>query len=161
MASLINTSYINERIKILIFGSYHPKNKPILDNLVTFLKEKGFRNTSLAQIPIYDSIKNTYEEKMATVLTKIEEKMIDAHFNLFILFEEENESTLIELTCLVKSEYYSEKKETLLVVLPRNFNVSMLAGLIGQKRVNVFRYDYKFEIFKYCLVFIKRNLINL
>ena len=109
MAKIFDIDSFLETTKILIFGSYHPNNKPILDKLIEFLKRRGFINTSLAAIPIKDFNESSYEKKMGEVLSRIEKKMINAHFNIFIFFSEKNESTIVELTCLVK--YTTEKSK--------------------------------------------------
>ena len=142
---------------ILIFGSYHKDNEPILVKLILSLKKRGFKKTRLAKYPSKNINGLTFEEKMGIVFTKIEKKMKKADFNIFILFDKENESTLVELTAFVKSPHFSDKKNKTLLILPKNYNVSMLIGLIGQNKLNIFRYNNDYMIYHYCYGFIKRN----
>lgn len=151
--------YSLKPLKILIFGSYHKNYESILVKLVCYLRRKGFKKTGLAKHPFKNTIGLSYEEKMSLAFSKIEKKMLNADFNIFIFFPNENDSTLVELTSLVKSSRFSDKKNKTLVILPKNYNASMLIGLIGQNKINIFRYSNEYMIFQYCYVFIKRNAL--
>jgi len=141
---------------ILIFGSYHKDNEPILVKLICSLKKRGFKKTRLAKHPFKNINGLSFEEKMGIAFTKIENKMKKADFNIFIFFDKENDSTLVELTAFVKSPHFSDKKKNTLLILPNDYNASMLIGLIGQNRLNIFRYNNEYMIYQYCYVFIKR-----
>ncbi len=144
--------------RIVIFGSYHPNNKPVLDRLVTYLRQRGFQQTKLAIdiIKIPEKIEEeTYE---ASILSEIEEIMHTVDFNLFILFPNNNNSTLIELTSLIKSLEFPVLREKTLVIINRNYNVSMLKGLLEKDKVYTFFYDNEVEICQKSYVFIKQNI---
>ncbi len=141
----------------MILGSYNNENEQILIKLKCFLKGKGFKNTQLAKHPFEKTNGLSYEEKMCIALNKIEKKMLEADFNIFVFFPSENDSTLVELTSLVKSAQFSDKKEKTLVILHKNYNASMLMGLIGQNKIIVFRYNNEYMIYQYSYGFIKRN----
>jgi hypothetical protein len=150
--------FIKEKVKIIVYGSYHPTNKPILDSLVKYLKDKGFQDTKLALDLITIPEKGLSEDYEAIILTQIEELMNEVDFNIFVLFPKENNSTLIELTSLIKSDMFSTKKDKTLVILNRNYNVSMLLGLLKRDEINTFRYDSAFEICRKAYIFIRQNL---
>jgi len=149
---------LNEALRILVFGSYHKDNEPTLLKLINYLRKKGFKKTTFAKHLFKDIEGLSYEEKMGIALNKIEKKMLKTDFNIFVFFSIANDSTIVELTSLVKSVHFSEKKSKTLVILPREYNASMLVGLIGQNRLNIFRYNNKNMIYQYCYSFIKRNI---
>lgn len=101
------------KISVLILGSYLPKNLAHLYELKAYLKEKGFKNTKLAN----DLVNNSNGNQ--SILSEIKELMFKTDFNIFVLFSNrndpsyngENESTIVELDLLIHSDYYSEKKK--------------------------------------------------
>ena len=150
-----------KKVKVLIFGSYHSNNYPILKITKKYLINEGFENVSIANDIVDIPEQGSYEEKMAQVLSEIEDLMEKFNFNIFIFFNNSNASTIAELGLFIQKDYFKAKKETTLVILPRNFNASMVVGLLSKEKINIFRYDYDFEIHYYCSRFIFQKLIYL
>ncbi|MHA1650141.1 MAG: hypothetical protein ACTSYB_08100 [Candidatus Helarchaeota archaeon] len=148
-----------KEVKVLILGSYSPKNYLILQRLKQHLIDQNFKNIFIANDIVKIPEHGSYEEKMASVLSEIEKLMQKFDFNIFILFEESNNSTITELGTFIHKNYFKEKKETTLVVLPRNYNISMVVGLLFHERIKIFRYDCDFDIYEYCTRFIIQNSI--
>ncbi len=159
MTVFIDLSAIYRKLNILILGSYSPENKPVLDNLAIFLRERGFPHANLAN-ELINEPKNVSEGlKNINNLSQIEELMKKSDFNIFILFPEKNDSTIVELTKFVGFSEYDKKREKTLLLLPNDYDASMVIDLIGQKTINCHRYiDNIAEIQQRCLVFIKTNL---
>ena len=160
MPLFVDISKLISKVKILVYGSYHPDNLPILVNLVSFLKEKGFINTFLAKelIKIPQELKS--ENKNAFIYNEIKKKMLETDFNIFILFYNKNDSVIVELSSLVDSENFEEKYEKTLVNLPFDYDYTIVKGLISEYKLNIFRYNNEFELEQFCFSFIKRNLIK-
>ncbi len=131
-----------------------------LIKLICSLRKRGLKKTKLAKHPFKNTDGLSFEEKMSIAFSKIEKKMLKADFNIIIIFPNENDSTLVELTSFVKSPHFSDKNNKTLLILPKEYNASMLIGLIGQNRLNVFRYSNEHMIYQYCYVFIKRKCQN-
>lgn len=153
-----NLKDIFKNYRIVIFGSYHPNNKPVLDRLVNYLKQRGFQQSKLAidLIKIPDKLEDVAYE--AYILSEIEKIMHEVDYNLFIFFPNDNNSTLIELTSLIKSLEFPTLRERTLVIINRNYNVSMLKGLLEKDKVYTFFYDNEIEICQKSYVFIKQNI---
>ncbi len=153
-----NPKDIFKNYRIVIFGSYHPDNKPVLDRLVNYLKQRGFQQSKLAVdiIKIPDKLEDVAYE--VYILSEIEKIMHEVDYNLFIFFPNDNNSTLIELTSLIKSLEFSTLRERTLVIINRNYNVSMLKGLLKKDKVYTFFYDNEIEICQKSYVFIKQNI---
>lgn len=153
-----NPKDIFKNYRIVIFGSYHPNNKPVLDRLVNYLKQRGFQQSKLAidLIKIPDKLEDVAYE--AYILSEIEKIMHEVDYNLFIFFPNDNNSTLIELTSLIKSLEFPTLRERTLVIINRNYNVSMLKGLLEKDKVYTFFYDNEIEICQKSYVFIKQNI---
>ena len=95
MATFINLRKSYEKIKILILGSYIPKNFEILNALKTKLIEKGFRNTFIANDLVKVPEEGIYREKMAVVLLAIKEEMFESDFNIFVFFSNQENNLKI------------------------------------------------------------------
>ncbi|MHA1793042.1 MAG: hypothetical protein ACTSVI_10390 [Promethearchaeota archaeon] len=145
-------------VSILILGSYRPDNIEILQNLRNFLKKKGFENARLANDVEKNIQGDSYGEKMGAILAKIVDIMLMSEFNIFVIFDEANDSTLIELGEFVSSNEFLNKKSKTLVFLPRHYDKSMLVGYIHNKKINVHQYDFGSDILQFCLTFITNNL---
>lgn len=147
--------------KVLVLGSYHPDNKPVVDGLVKFLREKGFVNTFLANEVIHEPSEDLLKEKdrNAYIYTEMVKLMRNSDFNIFVLFLEKNNSVIAELSSLIHSQYFEEKSNKLIVYIPYNYNYTVSRGLISEKKLNVYIYNDENEIYQHCLVFIHRNII--
>ncbi len=161
MSTFFNPLALFKVRKVIVFGSYHPNNKPTLDYLVNYLKERGFQNTKLAIdiINVHNSKKTA--ELEAYILSEIEKLMQEVDYNIFVFFPSENNSTLIELTSLIKSPAFEMKREKTLVCLERNYNVSMLTGLIQKGKIYTFFYDNIIELCQRAFIFLKQNIYTL
>ena len=147
------------KIKILIFGSYHPDYINTIEDLVQYLRKKGFKNTFLAKELIRDLKNNHLEEKQEHIYAEIERLKKEFDFNIFVLSPERNDSVVEELTSLVKSEYFKAKSSRTIVYLPYSYNYTMVKGLISTFKLNVFEYQNIHQMYLHCHIFIKRNLI--
>lgn len=142
--------------QILILGSYFGNNLAILESIRNDLRKEGFLKTYLSR----DLIKTPNDanfEKNCYFYTMVEDLMLDIDYNIFIFFEENNVSVSIELATFLKSPKYLIKKDKCIVFLPKNYDISMLLGILEQQKVKIFRYFDKFEIFDYCKHFILLN----
>ena len=152
---------IPKKYKILILGSYHPQNYLYLNELCTFLKKKGFLNTFLARELVKTKHISEFDHnipKMEFIFTEIEKLMNKADFLLFVFFEDYNESVIVELTSVLKTKNFKDNQTVALI--PNNYNISMLEGLISQQKLNVFRYYSFSEILEYSKNFILRNILT-
>ncbi|MFX1296285.1 MAG: hypothetical protein ACFFD2_15720 [Promethearchaeota archaeon] len=156
----MNQSDKSRECKILILGSYHSKNFPVLENLKQHLIDHDFENVFIANDIVNIPENGTYNEKMAKILSEIEDLMREFDFNIFIFFDKSNNSTLAEFAVFLR-EFFKEKKETTLVILPRNYDISMVIGLLTKEKIKIFRYDFDFDIYKYCTRFIIQNSRNI
>ena len=147
--------------EILVLGSYHPINKPIVDRLVKFLRKKGFLNTFLANEVIPEPSEDVLKEKdrSAYIYTEMVKLMENSDFNIVVLFPEKNDSVVAELSSLIHSDYFEEKSNKLMVYIPYNYNYTVSRGLISEKKLNVYIYNDENEIYQHCLIFIHRNII--
>ena len=169
MEPFVDLKEYYKKFKILILGSYIPKNFEILTKLKNNLINRGFLLTNLANDLVRIPSDGSYVEKMAIVLSLIKEEMYSSDFNVFIfftnqeedreLFKSENESTIVELMTLLESKYYEQKKNKILAILPMNFSSSMLEGQISLKELNVFEYENEVQIYQSCLTFISQQII--
>ncbi len=167
MNNFIDISQIFKEIKILILGSYLPKNLKILEGLKQFLRRKGFENTYLGK-DLKESDLSVSIKNKSNLYKRIESAIREFDFNLFIFFhninsnkikyKKENESTIIELSSLLHFEDYKNKENRTLVLLPKDYNSTMLLELIEEKRVNVFNYENLQQIYPRCFIFIKQNI---
>jgi len=137
--------------KILILGSYHPKNIRVINELKAELNQKGFANVIIAK----DIIPNNQNLKI--IYSEVEKLMFSSDYNLFIFSLSHNQSLIVELTTFLKSPQFVEKKDRAVVLIPQNFNISMLQGLLEQQELNVFSYFDICEIVEYCRRFILLN----
>ena len=163
MSRFIDVSKYFSRYQILILGSYHPINIQVLLDLKERLIERGFTRTYLARELIKEEFDYNNKDKLAYFYSKIESKMFNSDFNIFIFFAEpnkENESTIVELSGLVNSEQFSKKINKTLVLFPSNFSSSMLEGFVKTKKLNIFIYENEIQIVLKCFVFIKQNLVG-
>lgn len=147
--------------EILVLGSYHPINKPIVDNLVKFLKERGFLNTFLASEVIPEPSEEILKEKdrNAYIYTEMVKLMDNSDFNIFILFPEKNDSVVTELTSLIHSNNFEEKSDKIIVYIPYDYNYTISMGIMSENRLNIYVYNDESEIYQHCLTFIYRNII--
>ncbi|MHA1291911.1 MAG: hypothetical protein ACTSQJ_04485 [Promethearchaeota archaeon] len=160
MSLFIEINKIYYKVKILILGSYHPKYKPILNNLVEFIRGKGFKNANLAEELIKISKKKLGEERRGSLITEIEREMKYSDFNIFVLFPNKNNSVIGELTWLIRAEFYENKQKKVLVLMPFDYNYTIVLDIIEKnKKVNCFRYSNEIELQQKCFVFIKTNLV--
>jgi len=160
MSQFIDISSYYSQIYILIFGSYHPINKPILDKLAKNLKIEGFKQTFLAMEVIKIPNEIPIERRKAYTLIEIEKEMQKADFNIFIFFSNNDVSAAIELSHLVLSNDFLEKKETTLVLISRNVDAYMLASIQQKYELKVFEFHHQIEIYRKSLIFIKQNLFR-
>ena len=145
-----------KKAQILILGSYFPNKIDFLGEIKIGLREEGFSNTFLAK----DLINPPNDENIeinSYFYSRVEDLMLNFDYNIFILFEENNDSVLIEFATFLKSPKYSLKKDRCIVIFPNNYNISMLLGIIEQQEVKTFRYRDRFEILEYCKRFILLN----
>ena len=155
----LNINHI--QTEILVLGSYHPINKPVVDRLVKHLREKGFVSTFLANEVIHEPSEDVLKEKdrNAYIYTEMVKLMKNSDFNIFVLFPEKNNSIIAELSSLIHSKYFEEKSNKLIVYIPYNYNYTVSRGLMSEKRLNVYIYNDENEIYQHCLIFIHRNII--
>lgn len=160
MSHFIDISPYYSPIYILVFGSYHPINKPILDKLIKKLKKEGFKQTYLATevIVIPKDIPN--ERRKAFTLIEIEREMQKADFNIFIFFSNNDVSAAIELSHLALSNNFLEKKETTLVLVSKDVDAYMLASMEQKYQLNVYQFHHQIEIYRRSLIFVKQNLFR-
>ncbi len=161
MTKFIDISTFYDKIYVLVFGSYHPKNKPYLENLIEKLRNEGFIHTFLANEIIKIPEDTPIEEREIYVLNEINKEMQKADFNIFIFFSNNDVSASIELSNLIHSNYFLEKKATSLVLLSRNVDAFMLKALLKKHELKVFYFHYYIEIYQKIIIFIKQNLINI
>jgi len=160
MSFFLDISAILEKTKIILLGSYSNGPFRVLECLKTYLIRKKFINTSIAADFITIVNEKPYEEKMGKLLDDIIKGMKIADFCVFIFFEnEKNDSVIVELASLIQSSTISADNK-ILAILPRYYHSSMLTGLISNKKLNIFRYDYIIDIFPYCFSYLKRNSIE-
>ncbi len=160
MSIFLDISRILEKTKIILLGSYSNGPFRVLECLKTYLLRKRFINTSIAADFITIVNEKPYEEKMGKLLEDIIKGMKSADFCVFIFFEnEQNDSVIVELASLIHSSTISDNNK-ILAILPRHYHSSMLTGLISNKKLNIFRYDYITDIFPYCFSYLKRNSIE-
>ncbi|MHA1697139.1 MAG: hypothetical protein ACTSUG_17950 [Candidatus Helarchaeota archaeon] len=165
MVEFIDLNSKKSAVKILIFGSYIPKYLIQLKNLQRELKDDGYKKTSL----VYELTENyenlSYEEKMDIIFQKIEELMLEYDFFIFVFFEEEekkkkivNGSLLVELTTFLNSKNYQHEYRNSITLIPKNFEVSMLTGIMHNRKIQIFKYFDFFEVSPYIINFIAQNL---
>ncbi|MHA1799614.1 MAG: hypothetical protein ACTSVY_14295 [Candidatus Helarchaeota archaeon] len=122
---------------------------------------KGFNRTYLIKdiIEIEEYSENIHLK--AEIVSQIEQKIIGADFNLFVLFNNENDSTIAELTFLIKSEEFRTKKNTTLVCIPHDYDAFIIVSLLEEYELPVFRYLSDIQIFQKCYTFLLQNMRRL
>lgn len=159
MSIFIDPSKIYQRFKILVFGSYHPNYIAILDRLVENIRKVGFKQTNLVK-ELTNSQKKSYtEESKRSLISDIEKEMKNSDFNIFLLFPDENDSVIGEFTWLVRSAFYEEKQEKVLLLMPFDYDHTVVVDIIEHKKVNCYRYNSEIDMQQKCIVFIKTNLV--
>lgn len=155
----LNINYTHT--EILVLGSYHPENKPVVDELVSILREKGFLNVFLANEVVQEPSEDILREKdrNAYIYTEMVNLMKNSDFNIFLLFPEKNNSVVAELSSLIHSEYYEKKFNKIIVYIPYDYNYTVSKGLISENKLNVYTYNDENEIYQHCVNFINRNMI--
>jgi len=160
MSIFIDPSTSYHKFKILVFGSYHPSYKARLDELVEIIRKKGFKQTNLVEELNNSQKKSHTEEGKRSLISDIEKEMKNSDFNIFVLFPNENDSVIGEFTWLVRSEFYEEKQEKVLLLMPFDYDHSVVLDIIEHKRVNSYRYNNEIDMQQKCIVFIKTNLVS-
>ena len=145
-----------KKAQILILGSYFPNKIDFLNEIQIGLIKQGFTNTYLAK-DLINPPKDANIKTNRYFYSRVEDLMLNFDYNIFILFENNNDSVLIELATFLKSPKYSVKKDKCIVIFPNNYNISMLLGILEQQEVKIFRYCDRFEILEYCKRFILLN----
>ena len=149
-------SHIYPKIKILILGPYIYEKK--LGQLVQFLKQKGFSNTYLAKertTPINktNNTKNIYNEVI--------ELMENSDFNVFYLFDNSNDSVIVELTKLISDKNFRDREYRIYILAPFNYNYTMVDGMISDSKIICFNYQDESQVYQATLNFIRRNIRNI
>ncbi len=149
------------KIRILLLGSFYPRHFLVLNELKASLISKGFKSTNIASDLVEIPSDMTSDEKNAHILLKIKDLMIESDFNIFIFFSEgKNESTIVELTVLVESDYLREKLLKILIFFPRHYSSTMLEGLISLKKLKVYYYETESEIHQISFRYLKRTILE-
>jgi hypothetical protein len=155
MTSFIELQNYSFASKVLIFGSYKPNKIDVLIELKQILIDKNFINTYLAS-DLTDTPQDiSYEQKMSIIYGQIKKLINEFDYHIFLLFDDENESALIELSTVLNCPAFSERTDKILVLLPKNLNISMLIGMLTLNGVCIFRYRDISEIFDYTYSMIK------
>jgi hypothetical protein len=123
--------------KILIFGSYHPAHLPHLEFLENYLKESNFKNTFLVK-SIIDLTKPHQTTTQDYIFSSFERIMDKYDYYLFILFESKNDSVIAELTTFIKSRVYNKKKGQTIVLIPYEYDFTMVIGLFDKMKLKFF-----------------------
>lgn len=163
-----DVSILQNKVKVLILGSYVPQNFKILEELKKSLIEKGFKKTQLGRDVIGVPPKTPYDAKLAYIFEKIKNSMLESDFNIFIFFSpidstklsysNLNESTSVELASLVESTTDSNLFRRIIVFFPKDYYSSMVRGLVFSRNLNVFEYHNCYQIYTKAYTFIKQNL---
>jgi len=152
MTKIFSSSYKFDS-KILILGSYHPDYYQLLEDLVQYLRQSQFSKVFLAK-DLIDFSNLGIKSKLDYIYSSIEGLMEEFDYNIFILFDSKNDSVIAELTTFVKSKSFNEKRDKSIILLPKNYNFTIVLGLLDQNEVRVYRYFEITEIFDYCKKFI-------
>lgn len=150
---------ILQKQKVFILGSFKVVHFEKLQIIKKGLIEKGITDTYIATDKEMEPT-HEYLNKSISTLHKVRDLFNNSDFNIFILFEDNNDSVIGELGEFIKKENFGSKLKKTLICVPRNYSPTIILGIIGEYKIIKFEYDYEIDIIQYCYIFIKRNLID-
>ena len=150
-------SHILRKQNIFLLGSYNPNNIENLRIIKIGLIENGIINTYLALDK--ENLLSTEELKNEIkFLRKVRNLLKSSDFNIFILFQEGNDSVIGELGEYIKQGAFKSKLDRTLICLPRYYSPTIILGIIGEYELPTFEYDDIDDIIQYSINYIKRNM---
>jgi hypothetical protein len=162
------------QLKILLLGSYHPLNFPILQRLQIYLIEHGITQVQFGfDIPNSDERVNSDNiNNKERIYLKIYDVLHNDTFDfyLFVFFGnrttahgdqleniKENESTIIELKDLMGGKILNTHFNRVLAFFPTDYDSTLLEGNVGRWRLNTYYYNSEEEIHLRAYSFILHN----